>query len=209
MTIEVNFDCLYNPKNLFFKDRQHMESFINKLSNELTVLVSDDLDSCNLKPSFFIEPLQAISKQHAQKAFLCLDEILYKNDIQEPVSEKNMDLPELQTREDLEIKLQRQLKCIPEEDKTAFKKVFWDIYNYSMENQNFVFTIYYKMKRLIIEFFLNEFQNLSSSYRRLLDNSIYYDVAYWFTESVYEIKSTYLPKSNIINTKKSGKMIIM
>lgn len=94
----------------------------------------------------------------------------------------------IQTREEAEIELQKDLKEFSHDRyREKYKEIFWENFEGSKKHSQFEHSIHKKIKEIFTEVFFDDVMTLEPVYLRYFDSCLYYQ-SIWFVQSVYKLE---------------------
>jgi len=97
-----------------------------------------------------------------------------------------VELPRFDTKEEDELDIQKNLENMPEKYHAGYRELREELYDHMKIQDDFVATLYTKMKEIFADVYLEDVLSLDSDYLREFDNTLYFE-AYWFVEDVYSM----------------------
>lgn len=187
MSCEELYRFFINMSGELEERKMSRQNFRDKLSGQLFELVFSSQPNMKKFRDQLSAPLRELASKYALETLRCFDRaasLAYSKSETTTI----LTLPGPISETESEKELNELINHIPDEDVEYLTKNHWDEYRHQKQHEDFIFSIFRKMKEVLVEYYEANIMELDGKYLRLLDGELYHLVACEFVQEYYEIE---------------------
>ncbi|WP_233145486.1 hypothetical protein, partial [Labilibacter marinus] len=158
----------------------------NEMSKELFDLAVNNHLELKNRLNILKEPLLKLTEEATQEVFECFDYALWAQKNNKENKEEST-VPKPQTKQEAELKLQKELESLPAECREEYPPFFWELYEQRLKESIYKDAVYKAMKKVFVKYYQDDILELDGTHLRRLAVNIYYSCACCFINDVYEL----------------------